>query len=200
MSLKRTSSDGSVSWVPAFELLLCLVAIFAILVLTETPTKQTSSIETLGVYAVTMTWSTGSNDDIDLYVRDPDGNVCYFGAEDVGLMHLETDDLGTKNSGTYGEVTVRAHTERTIIRGVVPGEYIVNAQEFQKSDPGPMKVTITLWRLRGGDLKVISKTVTLNKNGDIAFAFRFTLDAQKNVSGTSMLPKDIVTPAVSGTG
>ncbi len=190
--------DGSVSYVPAFELLLCLVAILLILVLTESPTKATPTVDTLGVYAVTMSWDRGSNDDVDLYVKDPDGNVVYFASEDVGLMHLETDDLGTKASGTYGNIRTVAHTERVIIRGAIPGEYVVNAMEYTKNDKGTLDhVTLTLWRLRGNDLEVTSKEVTLARNGQIEFGFRFTLDAKGNVTNVNHLPEDIITPTGS---
>src|SRR3990167_11091366 len=106
------SSGSKRPLVSAFDLLSCLLLIFVVLVLVSTTKKSTSQIETLGLYAVVITWPNGSKDDIDLYMQDPEGGLIFFASRDSGLMHLEHDDLGEPD---------RVNMERGILRGTLPG-------------------------------------------------------------------------------
>jgi hypothetical protein len=189
--------------VAAFDLLTCLLLLFVILALTQRPVTP-PSIKTFGAYAVTATWADGANDDVDLYVRDPQGNICYFANTNTGLMNLEHDDLGTLVSGTApfaGDtkgrtVVVRENGERTVIRGVVAGEYTVNVQMYFKADNGPRPVTISFWSLRGADRLLVQAHVTLHAEGDEATAFRVTVDASGNVVRVTHTPANLVRPAL----
>ena len=182
----------------AFELLLGVLFIFIVLVLTTTPKKPTpTKISTFGQYAVTATWPKNSNDDVDLWVEDPLGHYVWWNNQDAGLMHLESDDLGTMLSGTQrladGKVIkVAFNGERTIIKGIVPGEYIVNIHMFRKVDKGSTPVVVQLWALRGGDRVLISKRIVLVRKGQEETAFRFTLSATGKASNFNDLQKRFV--------
>lgn len=193
----RWRRDDEGPMVAAFDALACLLLIFVILTLTEQPKASTPRIETLGLYAVVVTWNDGSNDDVDTYLQNPQGQIVYWQSTQVGLMHLEQDDLGTDISGTTTlangkTVTQPRNQERVLVTGIEPGEYIVNVHMYTKADPGPVKVKVELWRLRGVDEVVVSKTVILARQGQVITPFRFTLNAAGDVTGTSTLPKDIV--------
>ena len=77
--------------------LLCFTALFIIAYVQIRPDAVAEPvIATAGQYAVVLEWPDDSADDVDLYVRDPRGKISYFQNRDVGLMHLEHDDLGTR--------------------------------------------------------------------------------------------------------
>jgi hypothetical protein len=179
-----------------------LVVVTALLVASnalERAEKEKKEIEkaklaTDGKYAVVMEWPNGSTDDIDLYVRDPKGNIAFFSARDVGLMHLEHDDQGMRSdfsSSASGDVRVERNEERTILRGTFPGEYVVNVHMYGKHDRSPTPVTIRLYFLQGEDAAVIEKVRTLAAGGDEQTAFRFTLDAAGNVTDVNELPRPL---------
>lgn len=156
---------------------------------------QQTHLATDGLYAIVMTWPDGSNDDVDLYVKDPLDNVAFFKNHAAGLMHLENDDLGSRSDtiGTAaGTVKVDKNEERIIIRGAVNGEYVVNAQMYEKRDGGPTPVTIKLYMLRGSDTEIKSAERVMNASGDEFTAFRFSLDANGDVTGYSDLPLSLV--------
>lgn len=185
----------------AIDFLVVLLMIFTIIALTEKPKANPPRIDTLGMYAVVVTWPAGSNDDVDTYVRDPAGDICYFAATGVGLMHLEQDDTGTASTGTITvngrKIVANQNTERVILRGTMVGEYIANIHMYAYNDPGhPVKVTVQLWRLRGNDELVTQRTLTLSKEGQELTAFRFTINAAQNITNTNTLPRDIVYESV----
>lgn len=174
---------------------ILFVVLFVLAFLLVKPKASVPSIVTQGYYAVVVTWANGSPDDVDTYVRDPRDGIVYFASSQVDLMHLEQDDLGTghSNTATSGGHTykVKINQERTIIQGIIPGEYIVNVQMFEKRSPGPTKVTIRLYKLQGPDRVVTETTVTLRANGDEKTAFRFTLNAAGDITNINHLPKEL---------
>jgi hypothetical protein len=172
--------------VAALDLLSCLVLVFAILALISQPkTPNRPAIITPGVVALVLTWKPGSNDDLDLWVQDPKGNLAWFASREAGTMYLEHDDLGTAISGTY------YHSERTVIREVVPGEYIVNVHAYYLHDPGPITATVQLWRTHGTSAPIYSRSFVLSYTGDEVTAFRFTLSASGEVSNINVLPRKL---------
>lgn len=187
----KTSRGGGLPMVAAFDLLTCLLLVFTILAIVQRPATP-PSMKIPGVVVVTVTWAAGSNDDVDTHVRDPEGNHAYFAAQDVGLMHLDYDDLGTDDSGTVGDTRVEENSERLVVRGAVPGEYIVNVHMFAKDDPGPQTVTVELWRPSGTSKPIASRTLVLTAEGQEETAFRFTLDATGGVSGINHLDRDFI--------
>ncbi|MEM3097526.1 MAG: hypothetical protein QXU32_02255 [Nitrososphaerales archaeon] len=182
--------------VAAFDLLVCLLMIFTILAITQKPNdKKTVKIETMGMIAIQIHWPDGSYDDVDLYVRDPAGRIVYFLTKDVGLMHLENDDLGQGVTGyDPSGVKVTKRGERVIIRGAIPGEYVVNVHMYNKSNRSPelTPVTAQLWRLRGSDKMVLKRQTYLRGDGDEKTVFRFTLDKEGNISNINYLPAQLV--------
>ncbi|MEY4723330.1 MAG: hypothetical protein RLZZ324_843 [Candidatus Parcubacteria bacterium] len=152
---------------------------------------EDANAHTEGVYAVSMTWDEKSDDDVDLYVRDPSGAICYFQAKQHPLMNLERDDVGYAAEtvmlpdGSYKSVF--RNDERVVLRGTMPGEYVVNVHMFRKRDPKPATVVITLTKLKGDDTVVIKKVRILPEDGDEATAFRFTLSESGTVTGTNEL-------------
>lgn len=145
-------------------------------------------VETLGVWAIDIRWPDASRDDVDLWVMDPSGGIVYYAAKDIGLMHLEHDDLG-ESSDVQGSVLVKSNRERVIIRGVIAGEYVANVVMYRKQEQTPTPVVVRLDRLRGDDATVRTVVVTLARTGQEHTAFRFTLDANERLVGANTLQR-----------
>src|SRR5262245_8009968 len=157
----------------AIDFLSCLLVVFVAVSLVSRPPE----VKTFGTYAVVATWPEGDGD-VDLYVRDPAGNLCYFHQTQAGQMHLEHDDLGTSETG-YG--AHRPNVERTVLRGTSAGEYVVGARLFQQGRSARrLPVAVELWNLQGDDRKLKARTVFVTHTGDERTPFRFSLDAEGN--------------------
>ena len=188
------SSDSPLAWV-AIDFLCCLLLVVYTLI---APPPKPTSIDTLGQFAVEVAWPARRNDDVDTYIQDPAGNLAWYADSDVGLMHLEHDDLGKSSDVlTYGGRTsvVRANAERVVIRGIVPGEVVVNVHAYRKIDQGGCPVTIKLYRLRGADRVLLRRTLTLSNQGQEETAFRFTLDGAGRLIDHNQLSKRLADTA-----
>jgi len=191
------NSDSPLAWV-AIDFLCCLLLVVYTMI---APPPAPASIDTMGQYAIEVTWPASLDDDIDTYVEDPAGNIASFRNSDVGLMHLEHDDLGNASDVLRlgRQVTeVRDNRERVVLRGVVPGEVTVNVHAYRLSRPN-CPVSVKLFRLRGSDRTLLHRELTLRAQGEEATAFRFTLDGAGRLTGHNQLSKQFV-HAAQGTG
>lgn len=180
-----------------FNSLFLFIVLFALTVtkLRKEDAKKKEVLETDGLYAVVITWPAEANDDVDLYVKDPSGHVIFYGRPVAELMHLEYDDrgdLGDRAMTSSGEVKVDINRERAIIRGAMPGEYVVNVHMYTKRVAAPTPVKVSLYRLKGDDTEILSKDVTLRAQQDEVTAFRFVLGADGEMTGSNATPISLI--------
>jgi hypothetical protein len=177
----------------AIDFLSCLLVVFVAVAVTSRP----PAVRTFGSYAVVATWPADGSD-VDLYVRDPSGNLCYFRNTQTGQMQLEHDDLGTAGTN-YG--TGKPNVERTVLRGTSPGQYVVGANLFLKrAGAGSIPVSVELWNLQGDDRLLKTRTVFVARTGDQRTPFRFTVGSAGRITGFSYLPTDLTRPTATYAG
>lgn len=185
------STDSPLAWV-AIDFLCCLLLVVYTMI--APPTKP-ASIDTLGQYVVEVTWPAARDDDVDTYVEDPAGHIASFSDHDVGLMHLEHDDLGTSSDRIRhagSSAVVNDNRERVVLRGVIPGEMTVNVHAYRLAGPGGCPVVARLFRLRGEDSTLLERRLTLERQGEEVTAFRFTLDGRGTLAAHNELSKRLL--------
>jgi hypothetical protein len=177
----------------AIDFLSCLVVVFVAVALTSRPPQ----VKTYGSYAVVITWPKG-HDDVDLFVRNPEGTISYFGRPQVDEMQLEHDDLGT---ATTGYAHANENQERTVLRIATPGQWIANVLLYSRSAGStPIPVAVTLWDIRSEDRIVHRVTRHLTHSQDERTAFRFTIGRGGTVTGISQLPLSLMSSTTAYSG
>jgi hypothetical protein len=119
-----------------FNLLVGFVFLFTVAFILINPQAKKNDIPSKAEYLFAIEWDSESYDDIDIWVRDPNGITVSFLSKDGGLLNLERDDLG-KSNDTYEspdgtETIVKTNREVTTMRGIIPGTYTVMAHVFNK--------------------------------------------------------------------
>jgi hypothetical protein len=180
-----------------FNILCCFVVLFSIsFLLMSRKIDEDRKIRASAEFMITSTWPEDSDDDVDTYVEDPMGNIVFFNRREEGLMHLDRDDLG-KRSDTIrtadGKVyTVKENKEIVTIRGIIPGEYVVNVHMyFDRNTAVPTPVTVKLEKLNPQVTLVTVGKVVLEKTADEKTVFRFVIDESGAVTDTSTLFKEL---------
>src|SRR5690348_7990477 len=141
----------------------------------ERASFQTPSVTTYGQYAVTMTSKTP--DDIDLYVRDPKGDVGYYASLQSGALSLEHDTI----PGVTDPLSAGEH-ELMVIREATAGEYVANVLFYNGTVSA--RVTVQLWDLRGMNKRVIlTRQFEIRNAGQQVTAFRWRLNAKGDYAG-----------------
>jgi len=131
-----------------FNILLCFAACFAIALIFMSQKKSDTDVKFAAYVMIVATWPSDFNDDVDLYVKDPNDEVVFFRNKSNAIMHLDRDDLGRAflYEDTQADI-IPEHREIVTIRRQVPGEYIVNAHAYAKYSEGPLPVSIKIIKL-----------------------------------------------------
>ena len=141
-----------------FNILLGFAFLFIIAFLLIKPEAKKEDFERRAEFVVVMEWNHDMPDDIDLYVQDPTGNIVSFRTPIKNFMHLDKDDLGYVNDIVYnanGKVTkVNINREVVTIRGIIPGEYLINAHYYSSRETEAAFTALT--GERRGNTEIIS--------------------------------------------
>jgi len=165
-----------------FNIVLGFAFMFIIAFLLINPVEKDAEIEAKAEFMIIMEWDDQSAYDIDLWMSDPVGNIVGFPNMHAGLLHLDKDDLGQSNDtviladGTTKIIYL--NREVMTIRGIVPGEYIVNNHLYSmkgQSAKGPMEVTTRVIKLNPYG-EVYTGVVTLLVHGAEETVIRFTIN------------------------
>ena len=203
-----------------FNILVGFAFLFIIAFLLIKPEAKKKDFDRNAEFVVVMEWDKEAKGDIDLYVEDPLGAKCSFRQTVANFMHLDKDDLGSANDtvvnadGTVS--TVKINREVITIRGIIAGEYIINAHYYSEREYSGMGNRIEMGTsARKKKSKEVTVKVELHKvnpytimwvgekkfhsKGQEETFVRFRLDKDgKVLSPFTFEKKDFVTPLMAG--
>jgi len=157
--------------------------------------KKQADIKTKAEFIITLTWADSSTSDVDVWLEDPLENILYFSAKEIGLMHLDRDDLGRLNDtivlkdGTW--VNYDHNQEIVTIRGFIPGEWVLNVHMYAKRDNIPVSIEIKMDKLNPYKT-IIYKKFTIDKDWEEVTIKRFTMTGNGDILIMNDLPKKLV--------
>ena len=178
-----------------FNALLGFTFLFLIAIMFMNPVAKKGIIDPKAEYIITIAWADNSPDDVDTWVEDPNGNLIWFRNREAGLVHLDRDDRGQVNDtiNVNGEeIQNPLNQEVVTIRGVVPGEYVVNVHYYATETEQPLAVTVKVSKVNPALEIVYYGDTMLEKKGDEKTAVRFTIDKSGKVTQISHLSKSLV--------
>ena len=117
-----------------FNILLGFAFLFIVAFLLIKPEAKKKDFDRRAEFVIILEWNHDAADDLDLYVQDPMGDRVSFRLPRVNYMHLDKDDLGKANdtiiNADGSRSTVMINREVVTIRGISPGEFIINAHYY----------------------------------------------------------------------
>jgi len=216
--MKRDRYKTSIAFIDLlFNITIGITMLFIIAFLLINPIAKKGDIIINAEFVITLSWPHTSKDDIDLYVQDPTGNVVFFKQKDVGLMNLDRDDLGDRNDVVLADGMTfvnELNEEHVTIRGIVPGEYVVNAHWYSKTSKqiapdgklgteyvpsASLPVTIKVEKLNPYKLVFTGQKEITYQGEEITF-IRFTIDEDGNVVAMNKLKKQLTGQSVPDYG
>ena len=179
-----------------FNVLLGFTFLFFITILFINPISKLGNINLKAEYIISVDWKDNLPDDVDLWVKDPNGEIVSYLKKDAGWLHLDRDDQGIINDKVLinnKEVIYPLNREVVTLRGIIPGEYIVNLYLYENKSNNPVDVKIKIERVNP-TLKLVffDDRILSTKDTEITVA-RFYLDELGNFSERSN-QKKILTP------
>ena len=182
-----------------FNTLVGFVFLFIIAFLLINPSIKKADIKTKAEFVITVTWSDHSQDDVDTWLQDPVGNVLHFRQRDVGLAHLDRDDLGKLNDTIVLEdgrrIEYPHNQELTTIRGFLTGEWVLNVHMYNKRDANPTLVEVRIDKLNPKVETVFYKKIVMKSRWEEVTVTRFVMTNQGDIINWDDLPKKLLQQA-----
>ena len=179
-----------------FNLLIAFVFCFIVALLAMNPKAlKAGDIPAKAEFIITMSWPDWNPNDIDAWVQGPTGDMVWFRSREAALMHLDRDDRGLSNDTieVNGKKIVNPLNQEVVtIRGIAPGEYVVNANYYESLDQHPVEVTVSVVKINPRAEVVYYGQQTLGRKGDEVTMVRFTILSDGSVTGINTLPKRLV--------
>lgn len=169
------------------------------LVTDEKKKDNDANIVAKAEYMVTIEWDNDSLNDIDLWMKAPNGEVIYFRhlSSNLGIF-LERDDLGGTN-----DIIVTVDGDKKIIpinkevitmRAIVPGNYTINIHAFSlKKDINRTAENVKVSVIKINPFKIVlDKQVLLDKQGQEVTVWSFVMDKEGNIGEVETFPVPMV--------
>lgn len=120
-------------------ILICCIMLFFIQTLVKIQ-KKNQGIQHKAEFIITMTWDKKDVNDMDLWLKDPNGNIIYYKDKKSNAMFLDRDDLGQGNDKIVingQEKIIEINQEIISIRAIVPGRWILAVHFYKRYDKNP---------------------------------------------------------------
>jgi hypothetical protein len=193
--MRRSNHIGIAFTDLLFNALLGFVVMFVLAVLLINPIAQSGAVDSKAEFLITLTWPEGRREDVDLYVQDPAGEMVWFRSREAGLMHLDRDDLGERNDmiEVGGRQVVNPLNQEIVsIRGILPGEYVVNLHLYRGDGAQPVPASVKIEKLNPKVELVFFRPLTLIEQGHERTAARFSIGSDGRVRDVNQLSKQLV--------
>ena len=178
-----------------FILLLAFISMLILALLLINPVTKKSEVERKAEYIIVLEWDNDSQDDVDLWVRNPLKKHVSFKNKVEGLMHLDKDDLGRINDtlvlpdGTRQVILL--NREVVSLRGWHEGEYVINVHMFNKRTTIPTNITVQMIKINPYKILFEEKVVMLKRGEEITIR-RITLNKLGDIIDTNKDPASII--------
>jgi len=167
-----------------FKALQVVAFLFFLAVLAMAPKASEGKVDSKAEFIITMDWPDNHPDDIDLMVQDPAENIAWYRHKEAGFLTLDRDDRG----GVHDTIMINGRRVSTpireevcTIRGIAPGEYVVNVSHYVATTHNPVPVSVRVQKLNPVARVIYEGQVTVDRRGDEKTAVRFTLDGKGDV-------------------
>lgn len=161
-----------------FNALLSFAFMFIVAFALIQPEPTEGRITPKADYIITAQWPDNHPDDIDIIVEDPRGQLVWFNAREAGLMHLDRDDrgrVGDMITVNGNQIQSPINQETVTLRGVAPGEYVVNILHYKSNTNSPVPVSVKVEKINPKLSVSYAGQIMLKGAGDEQTAVRFTI-------------------------
>lgn len=193
--MKLNKSGSLTAMLDMFLIMVMGFFVLLIIAILLIKSEKRHEIQSNAEVIIYVEWDQEIIDDVDAYVRDPLNRVVAYTSRETELMNLDRDDLGratdTIRLPNGKKIVIKENKEVVTIRGIVPGEYIVNTHMYSKNSDLPCNVTVTVEKLNPYSI-IYQKELVLKEKGQEETAVRFTLNENGDLVSTSELPVQLI--------
>ena len=180
-----------------FNFLLATLILLVIAVLNIVEEKNQADIKTEAEFVLTLEWNKNQDNDIDVWVEDPNGDMLWYRSQDTGIIHLDRDDRGKLDDHYENGKAIQINQEIVTFRGILPGEWCINEHFFRmgenKEDHEPVHIKTTFIKINPRAKIIFQKEITLTERWEQVTVARFTMSEKGEILSLEDGPfKDLI--------
>lgn len=200
------------------NILTGIIFLFVLTSLLIQPVKEKTDpgLKKNAEFVINVRWNNDIDCDVDIWVRDPLGNIVSFKKKESGIMYIERDDIGIQGDllmdskdKIVGQVS--DNSETWVLRGLITGKFTVNLHvyacrkdksvpagfgylklHYQIGEPIELPVTVELIKVNPNYEILKTETVTLKKVWDETTIFNFELNQTGNAYNFTKDPVNLI--------
>jgi hypothetical protein len=145
-----------------FNLLVGFTFLFMLAFILINPVAKKEVLDPKAEYLIVVSWDDKSQNDIDVWVKDNDGNAVSFRSKDIALMNIDRDDLGARNDtfaeivGEKDKIEVReVNREVVSIRSKSPRTYVVTVHYYGAGFGKKLNENVTIELIKINPYKIL---------------------------------------------
>ena len=165
-----------------FNMLVGFVFMFFIAYILINPIADDGKVDPPDIALLVINWPDDSKYDVDVWVKDPSGQILSFTNKTIPGMHLEKDDLGAQGDTWGGKSLAIKNQEVVHITHMHEGTYQVTLHFYAthgKADK--QKVTVELMTIKNFR-KVGIKEVIMSEKGQEQSIVSFKADNRQQIT------------------
>ena len=129
--MKRTYYNNTSFLDILFNFLLATVILLVIAVSFIITEQNKADIKVNAEFVITLEWDHDQDNDIDVWIEDPDGSLLWYRDQKVGVMHGDRDDKGWSDDIYINGEIIKINQEIITFRGIIEGEWIINIHFYR---------------------------------------------------------------------
>lgn len=173
----------------ALVVMSSLMMVAMLILVAHTESVKHEGIKPDAQYLVTLTWDDKRDVDLDLWMKDPAGNIIYYGNRDDVNVSLDRDSRGfltNRSIDKDGHEVISPNEEVISIRAKMLGEFLA-AVGYYSGDGKPITFKVQIMKVNPNYTVVFNKEFTLNNPRAAINVVDFTINQDGSVS-INMLP------------
>jgi hypothetical protein len=142
--------------------------------------KNNEGIVHKAEFILTLTWDKKDVNDMDIWLKDPRGDIIYYKDKESSVMFLDRDDLGLKKDKIMingVEQIIYINQEIISIRAIFPGKWTVAVHFYKRNDkqkPGTIiPVTVRLDKINPSVKIIFNKELNMRQTWEEVTAASF---------------------------
>ena len=195
--MKRTYHNNISFLDILFNFLLATVILLVIAVLHIVEDQNKANIETKAEFVITLEWDTDQDNDVDIWVEDPNEIMMWYRTLEAGVVHNDRDDKGSRDDIYIDGEVLKINQEIVTWRGIVEGEWVVNLHMYRMGgtdrDKEGSKVKITMMKLNPKASIIFKKEYFMKTHWEQITVARFHMTKQGEIMNLTDEPwKDLI--------
>jgi hypothetical protein len=174
----------SIAYIDLLTVLMSLFVVVTGILLSQNHALSNGNITQKAEFIAVLEWDQSSKSDVDLWVRNPGGDIANFRNKDKGLVTLDRDDMGNNNeiTGPGGQqIATTVRREMASIRAIMPGQHVVNVMLYALRDRPPVNARVQIIKLNPYQV-IAERQIPLDTAGEERTVASFTVQPDGEVA------------------